>query len=164
MTTETAGDSEPATATTSGRVFAIVAILVALALTAWAVTAGQDGEIEVEHPSQGTVETIEGSDLAVVTLTSDGAENIGLEVIRVEPADHRLGGLAVPYSAVVYGADGTTWVYASAGGALRFRREVVVVAAVAGPQAILAAGPGVGTAIAGIGSAELYGTEFEVGH
>lgn len=164
MTTEAACDPEPAAATTSGRLFAIIAIAVLLALTTWAVTAGQDGEIDVGHPSQATVETIEGSDLSVVTVTSDGAEKIGLEVVRVEPADHRLGRLAVPYAAVVHGADGTTWVYASAGGALRFRREVVEVAAVAGPRAILAAGPGVGTAIAGIGSAELYGTEFEVGH
>jgi hypothetical protein len=33
-----------------------------------------------------------------------------------------------------------------------------------GQRAILANGPKVGTTVVGTGSAELYGTEFEVGH
>ena len=164
MTTVAAHDREPASAKSGGREIAIVAVLALLALTAWAGTAGQDGEIQVKHPPQATVETVAGSDLSVVTLTSDAAEKIGLAVVRVEPADHQLGGLAVPYAAVVHGADGTTWVYASAGSVLRFRRQVVEVTAVEGPRAILTAGPSVGTDIASIGSAELYGAEFEIGH
>ena len=164
MTTEAVADPEPAAAKTSRRVSAMVVILLLLALTAWAATAGQGSAIQVEQPPQATVASVEGSDLALVTLTSDGAEKLGLEVVRVEPADHQLGGLAVPYAAVVHGADGTTWVYASAGSVLRFRRQVVEVAAVEGPRAILTAGPSVGTDIASIGSAELYGAEFEIGH
>ncbi len=51
-----------------------------------------------------------------------------------------------------------------AGDPLRFRRQPVEVAAVDGGQAILTSGPGVGVTVAADGSAELYGTEFEVGH
>lgn len=150
--------------TTSGLVSLVVAVVVLLALTGWAGTAGQSGEAEVEHLSPGTVEAVEGSDFAVVTLTPGGAEKIGLELARVERAGHPAGGLAVPHGALVHGADGTIWVYASAGEPLRFRRHVVEVAAVDGRRAILARGPGVGTTVVGTGSAELYGTEFEVGH
>ena len=38
----------------------------------------------------------------------------------------------MPYAALVYGADGTTWVYATDGDPLRFRRQVVEVATVDG--------------------------------
>ena len=65
---------------------------------------------------------------------------------------------------MVHDADGTIWVYAADGDPLRFRRQPVEVAAVDGGQAILTSGPSVGATVAANGSAELYGTEFEVGH
>jgi hypothetical protein len=150
--------------TTSDRVSAFVAIVLLLALTGWATTAGPDEVVVAVHPSPGTVETVEGSEFSWVTLTAAGAEEIGLEVTGVERARHPAGRLAVPHAALVHGADGTIWVYAAADERLRFRRRVVEVAAVEGSRAILARGPLVGTLVAGLGSAELYGTEFEVGH
>ena len=150
--------------TVSGRLTWIVAIAAVLALTIWAVNAGGPGAGEPEHHSPSTVEAVEGSEFSRVALTAHGAERIGLELNRVEPASHPAGTLAVPYAALVYGADGTTWVYATDGRALRFRRQVVEVATVDGDRAILTRGPAVGTEIAGVGSVELYGTEFEVGH
>jgi len=160
----TALERKTAGATTGSWASVILPILVLVLLTAWAGTAGQDGAPEVHHASPGTVEPVEGSDRSVVTLTPDGADKIGLDVVRVERTSHPAGRLAVPDAALVQGADGTIWVYASAGHPLRFRRQVVEVEAVTGQRAILSRGPRVGTTIAGTGSAELYGTETEVGH
>ena len=148
----------------SGRLAWVVAIVLLLALIGWARTAGPGAETEVEHLSPGTVEHVEGSEISVVILTAAGAEKIGLELAQVRRVSHAAGGLAVPYEALVHDADGTIWVYAADGDPLRFRRQPVEVAAVDGGQAILTSGPSVGATVAANGSAELYGTEFEVGH
>ena len=148
----------------SGRLAWIVAIVVLLVLIGWARTTGHGAETEVEHLSPGTVEHVEGSEISVVILTADGAEKIGLELAQVRRVSHAAGGLAVPYEALVHDADGTIWVYAADGDPLRFRRQPVEVTAVDGGQAILTSGPSVGATVAANGSAELYGTEFEVGH
>jgi hypothetical protein len=142
----------------------VVAVVLLLALIGWARTAGHGGEAEVEHLSPGTVEHVEGSDISVVILTAAGAEKIGLELAQVRRVRHAAGRLAVPHGALVHDADGTIWVYATDGDPLRFRRQPVEVAAVDGEHAILTSGPGAGTTVAANGSAELYGTEFEVGH
>jgi hypothetical protein len=65
---------------------------------------------------------------------------------------------------LIHDADGTVWVYVRVGDTLTFRRQEVRVATVADTRAILSSGPQPGTPIAGTGAAELYGTEFEVGH
>ena len=148
----------------SGRLSWAAAIVVLLAMIGWAGTAGHGGETEVEHLSPGSVEPVEGSDISVVILTAAGAEKIGLELAHVRRVNNAAGKLAVPHEALVHDADGTIWVYAEAGDPLRFRRQAVEVATVDGGRAILTSGPGVGTTIAANGSAELYGTEFEVGH
>jgi hypothetical protein len=151
-----------------GRVLTFVAIVALLGLTAWAATAGGREAADVQHLTPGTVEHVEGSDRAVVVLTAAGAEKIGLELTTVEQVSHRAGRFAVPHAALVHDADGTIWVYTSddtsLGAELRFRRQLVEVAAVQGQRAILTRGPDVGTRVVGTGSAELYGTEFEVGH
>lgn len=150
--------------TRSGRLTWIVATTTVFVLTIWAMNAGGPQAAELGHHSPSSVEAVEGSELAKVSLTAHGAQRIGLTLRRVERVAHPAGTLAVPYAALVYGADGTTWVYATDGDALRFRRQVVEVATVTGDRAILSRGPAVGTEVAGLGSAELYGTEFEVGH
>ncbi len=160
----TTDERQPSSRTVAGRLTWVVAVAALLALTVWAVTAGGPPEGGPEHQSPSTVEAVDGSEFARVTLTAHGAQRIGLEVGRVEPAAHPAGTLAVPYAALVYGADGTTWVYAVDGDALSFRRQVVEVATVAEDRAILTSGPAVGAEIAGVGSAQLFGTEFEIGH
>ena len=150
--------------TLAGRLTWIATTAALLALTVWAVNAGGPGEGEQEHRGESTVENVEGSEFSRVILTAHAVGRIGLEVNLVEPISHPAGSFSVPYAALVYGADGTTWVYATDGSQLSFRRQVVEVATVVGDRAILTSGPAVGTEIAGVGSVELYGTEFEVGH
>ena len=75
------------------------------------------------------------------------------------------GAMQVPYSALIHDADGAMWVYvADPEDQLRFRRVEVDVVAVTGDQVTLRDGPLPGAAVAGDGAAQLYGTEFEVGH
>ncbi len=150
--------------TAGGQVASLLSVVLLLALTVWTATAGDGGELEIEHHSPSTVEVVEGSEFSFVTLTRSGADKIGLELARVEQVRSPRGGLTVPYASLVHGADGTVWVYASTGDPLRFRRQPVEVATVDDRRAILTSGPAVGTTVVGLGSAELYGTEFEVGH
>ncbi len=150
--------------TRSGQAASLLAIVLLLSLTVWTAGAGRGEEPEVEHHSPATVDAVEGSDLSFVTLTRAGADKIGLDLARVEQSRSAAGRLTVPYASLVHGADGTVWVYTSQGESLRFRRQPVEVVAVDDRRAVLASGPEVGATIAGTGSAELYGTEFEVGH
>jgi hypothetical protein len=69
----------------------------------------------------------------------------------------------VPYSSVIYDLNGETWVYTNPE-PLAFVRERITVDYIDGDKAFLSEGPAAGTKIASVGVAELYGTEFGVGH
>lgn len=98
----------------------------------------------------------------------------------VEGAEHRLvpgqrvrvalplsgGGTkrkVVPYSALIYDPHGQTWIYTSPK-PRTFVRHKVEVDYIQGKVAVLKDGPPTGTVVASVGVAELYGTEFKVGH
>jgi hypothetical protein len=115
-----------------------------------------------EHPAQ--VERIDGSGLSRVTLTERAVERIGLETVSIR--EEQLSGLpsaVVPYSSLIYDPQGRTWIYTSP--QLRtFVRLEVDVDRIEGDRVFLRNGPPVGTVVASVGVAELYGTEFKVGH
>jgi len=69
----------------------------------------------------------------------------------------------VPYSALIYDPQGETWVYTSPQ-PRTFVRASVDVDYIDGDVAVLESGPPAGTVVASVGVAELYGTEFKVGH
>lgn len=71
--------------------------------------------------------------------------------------------MAVPYGAVIYDLQGTTWVYTNPE-PLTFVRERVAIDYIDGDTAVLAQDLPAGTKIVSVGAAELYGTEFGVGH
>jgi hypothetical protein len=115
-----------------------------------------------EHPAQ--VEAIDGSELSRVTLTEKAIERIALETTAVR--DERLGGTqhkVVPYSSLIYDPQGRTWVYTSPK-ARTFVRAQVDVYRIEGDRVFLRDGPPVGTVVASVGVAELYGSESGVGH
>lgn len=70
--------------------------------------------------------------------------------------------VVVPYSAVIYDLQGATWVYVSPE-PLVFVREPITIDYVQGDMAILSDGPAVGTEVATVGVAELYGADTGVG-
>jgi len=115
-----------------------------------------------DRPAQ--VDKIEGSELSRVTLTEKAAERIGLETASVREQD--LNGSmrkVVPYSSLIYDPKGRTWIYTSPQ-ARTFVRQQVEVDTIDGDRVLLIDGPPVGTEIASVGVAEIYGAETGVGH
>ena len=146
-----------------GRLGWVLAVVVVVITAAWAVSAGGADDAAESHHSPAHVEAVAGTDLAHVTITEEAAKRIGLQVAEVR-AGGTAGRTVVPGDALVYGVDGTTWVYVEEPEALTFQREVVKVHTITATSAVLRDGPPVGTRVVGVGSAELYGTESGVGH
>jgi len=128
------------------------------------------GACHRSHPAAAkvkpaTVERIEGSELAHVTLTERAAQRLRIETAAVrEVATTRSGRRTiVPYAAILYDAKGDTWVYSSPE-SLRFVRHPIQVDYIEGDLAVLSSGPAVGTAVVTVGALQLFGAEFEIGH
>lgn len=120
--------------------------------------------LEHEHPSQ--VEPIAGTDLHKVSWTKKAAERTGLEtgeVTETKGSRDEEDKLSVPYASILYTPDGKTWVYQMPEERVFVRHEIDV-DYIEGKLAFLDAGPPAGTMVATVGVAEIYGSEFEVGH
>lgn len=120
--------------------------------------------VVAEAPSH--VEHIEGSELGRVTLSERAIERLALQTGQISArATSRSASpmLTVPYSSLLYDTEGRTWVYTSPE-PRTFVRAQVVVDYIEGDMAVLSDGPPAGTEVATVGVAELYGTEFTVGH
>jgi hypothetical protein len=119
-------------------------------------------EVETETASGYTpakVEPVDGTDdLKRVTFTAEGAKRIGLQTEAVREAGKRR---VVPYAAVIYDPEGTTFVYTSPK-ALVYVREEIEVDRIEGDRALLSDGPPAGTEVVTVGAAEVYGAELEI--
>lgn len=129
------------------------------------------------HGKPAHVERVEGSELSRVTLTPKAAERLDIKTASVsevavaasaarQAGMNTTGGqqhLVVPYAAVLYDPQGTTWVYTSPA-PLVFVRHRIKVDYIVGDLAVLSEGPPVGTTVVTTGGAELFGAEFEIGH
>jgi hypothetical protein len=136
------------------------AILMAGALVA-GCTASSAGDVQAEPAV--VVEEIPGSDLERLTLSPRAAERLGIETVPV--AEEEVAGeprLIVPYSAVLYAADGSAWVYTNPEGRSFVRHEITI-ESIAGDLVILTDGPALGTLVATVGVSELHGVEAGVG-
>jgi hypothetical protein len=119
---------------------------------------------EVELPA--TVEHIEGSEISRVTLSDSAMKRLDVQTGKVtEEKSPRSNATqkAVPYSSLIYDPQGMTWIYTSPGPRV-FVRAPIEVDFIQGDLAYLTSGPEPGTDVATVGVAELYGTEFTVGH
>ena len=122
-------------------------------------TAGAESKAE---PAQ--VEHVEGSDISRLTLTAKAAERLGVQTTTIRQTKSAgTSRTVIPYGTVLYDAKGATWVYV-AQAPLSFVRERVTIEYIKDGQAVLTDGPAIGTAVVTVGAAELYGTEFGVGH
>jgi hypothetical protein len=144
------------------RNFWILAVLMIGALSLVIFTRASADETETGYSDPALVEPIEGSSLNRVTLTQKAADRLGVETASVE--DREVGGApakVLPYSAVLYDANGDTWTYTNPE-PLVFIRQQINIDRVDGESAILAEGPDAGTKVVTVGAAELIGTEFGV--
>jgi hypothetical protein len=108
---------------------------------------------------------VAGSQIPRLQLTSGAVQRLGIatQPVRTAAAAPARTGVreVIPYSAVVYDTDGSTWTYVNT--AVRtYRREPITVNAVSGEVALLSAGPPVGARVVTVGSAELLGTEYNI--
>jgi hypothetical protein len=119
---------------------------------------------EHEHPAE--VAPIDGSEVSRITLTDHALKRLDVQTGTVTEEKSPRGEvtqIAVPYSSLIYDPQGNTWVYTNPQPRV-FVREAIDVDFIQGDLAYLTKGPQPGTAVATVGVAELYGTEFEVGH
>lgn len=107
-----------------------------------------------------TLEEVEGLEVSRITLTEKAAERLGVTTGAVEAVE---GKLQVPYSALIYDANGDTWVYTNPE-PLVFVRAPVAVERIEAPTVKLASGPQPGTKIVTVGAAELLGAELDTAH
>ena len=128
-------------------------VVAAVAVTACGGSSGDSGGGE-----PATVTPIKGTDLNQVTLSAEAAKRLGIETAAVQQDGART---TVPYGAVVYNANGSTFTYTSPKPRVYVRAPITVVR-IAGGEAVLSKGPAVGTAVVTVGSQELYGSEYEV--
>jgi hypothetical protein len=119
----------------------------------------------VEAPAAGDAQQTTGAGALYYVIESAGRELVPGQQVRVETPLSGSGTLrkVVPHSSLIYGAHGETWVYTSPE-PLSYVRHPVSVDYIEGDLAVLSDGPPAGTDVVSVGVAELFGTEFEVGH
>jgi hypothetical protein len=132
-----------------------------IAVACTAVPLGACTEVEsasVEGYQPSKLHHVEGAEVQRVTFTPEGARRTALRTASVE---RRGGHTTIPYAALIYDADGRTWVYTT-NGRLSFVRAEVVVDRIDGDRVTLSDGPRPGTNIVTVGAAQVYGTELEI--
>jgi hypothetical protein len=131
----------------------------------------------VDTAADAKVQDVPGTDLKQITLTGHAATRLGIRTVTIAGSVPVVAApgpstgpatpvTVVPYSAVLYAPDGSTWVY-TVPQPLTYLREKVVVTVVRGAkgdQAVLSQAPAAGTTIVSIGVVELYGTELGIGN
>jgi hypothetical protein len=128
-------------------------------LAAAAVLAGCGGAVKEEATSApARVEHVKGSDAVRVILTPEAARRLGIRTAPVQ-SDGRDGRRLIPYSAVLYDADGRTWTYTNPRPLVFVRRDIAVDGIVA-DRALLSNGPLPGTRVVTVGATELWGVEY----
>lgn len=93
----------------------------------------------------------------------DGKLHPGQKLAVTVPLSSRAQSLVVPFTAILYDIHGGAWVYQQMDEHV-FARQRVSVEYVDGDTAVLASGPVAGSKVVTDGAAELFGTEFGVGH
>jgi hypothetical protein len=115
--------------------------------------------VSTGRPAQ--LESIGGSTIKKITLTAKAAQRLDIQTGKVR--QDASGRKVVPYAAVVYDKDGSTWVYTNPQ-PLIYIRHVIIVELIKGEDAVLKEGPDVGMQVATTGAPQLYGAEKGVGH
>lgn len=97
---------------------------------------------------------------STVILLEEAAKRLGIETAEVAPQP--AGGESVPYSAVIYDAEGHSWVFTT-GEELSYVKAPISIDRIEGDTAILDEGPPVGTEVVSQGAEELFGVEDGIG-
>ena len=132
-----------------------------LVIGAAAILAGCASATPPETPP-ALIKPVAGSQIPQLQLTQRAVQRLGIVTQPVQPsAAGQRAREVIPYSAVVYDHDGSTWTYVNTA-ADTYRRKPVTVTAIDGAVALLSAGPPAGTQVVTVGAAELLGTEYNI--
>jgi hypothetical protein len=135
----------------------------ALLLALTASLAGCGGPVEAQsaaHPEEAVLGPVAGTDTSRITLTEKATARLGITAV---PAAASGSGSTVPYSALLYDAQGQAWVYVVEKPTV-FLRKPVVVQSITGATATLTRGLAAGAKVVSVGVTELFGAETGVGH
>jgi len=108
-----------------------------------------------------TVEKNATTGIARITLSQRAVERLELGTDTVKPGPDGAT-TVIPYAALLYDAQGKTWVYANTGERV-YERQAVTVSKVEAGAVTASAGPAAGTVVVTVGAAELFGAEFNTG-
>jgi hypothetical protein len=137
-----------------------LAAAAALALTGCGAT-----QATADQPP-AVVQSVHGSQIPQVRLTDQAMHRIGVATQAVRVATVTVTGRrgpykVIPYSAVIYDNNGSTWTYVET--AVRtFMRERITVRVIRGGTAIMSQGPAAGATVVTVGAPELLGTEYNI--
>ncbi|MDI1464828.1 hypothetical protein QEZ54_28045 [Catellatospora sp. KI3] len=144
----------------------VIALVVGLLLVAGLGVAAvlKEPASTAAAPKPAKVEALPGRTEKKIVLTEEGAARLGLQTQPVAAATAGKRAITtIPYSALMYLPDGSTWAYTPTDHPLAFVRHPVQVTAIQGDKVLLAQGPAAGTPVVTVGVAELYGAETGVG-
>jgi len=141
-------------------------VVIGLAAAVTMILAGCSAANPREESPPATVEAIAGSPVQQVRLTEQAMHRLGIvtqEIRAAKVTEHGRPGshLVIPYSAIVYDTDGSTWAFVNTA-ARTFVRQRITVSAIEGGRAVLTKGPAVGSAVVTVGAPELLGTEYNI--
>ncbi len=142
----------------STRRIAALSALAALALPLSGCAKVKEEEGEAEKAA--TVEKIGDTGQNKVILLEEAAKRLGIETTAVSELDARHE--AVPYSAVIYDAEGHSWVFTTSE-ELNYVKAPITIDRIDGDRAILTEGPPPGTEVVTQGAEELFGVEDGIG-
>jgi hypothetical protein len=138
----------------SRRLATTLALLaIPLLATACGGTPGEEASVDSAVTKQ-----VPGTDIVRVELSADAAERLGVRTVAVR-SDPMSSRAVIPYAAVLYDPDGSTWTYASPA-RLVYQRKDISVARIQGDAAVLSRGPPVGTVVVTAGATEIWGVEY----
>ena len=122
-------------------------------------SSGYDYET-ASHHEPAKLEPIEGTDVQRVIFDAEGAKRAGIRTAAVRQNGQET---VIPFSAVIYDAEGNAYSY-TAPEPRTFVRQEIEIDHMDGDSAVLSDGPSAGTKVVTVGTALVYGTEFEVAH
>jgi hypothetical protein len=142
------------------------ASLASVAAAAAALLTGCSAASAHQDPPPATVRSVPGSAVKQLLLTQQAIHRLGITTAAVRTSQAALDGKRgtyrlIPYSAVVYDNDGSTWAFVNTA-PRTFIRQRIAVGAIQGSTAVLTVGPAPGAAVVTVGAPELLGTEYNI--
>jgi hypothetical protein len=95
---------------------------------------------------------------AIVTLNPAAEKRLDVQTAEVKQGQF---GLLIPYSAVIYEADGSSWAYVRTEPET-YQRSPIAISTITGDEVALTSGPSAGTQVVTVGAAELVGVEIGI--